>query len=103
MVLEVAVLNVRAGQAAEFEAAFQQAAPLMMSRRGSGSSITFTTHFLRWSTSSPWFATRLTGAMHRTVESMRSRPVGTQPGAAAAAWVGARRRPLRLVGLPNPQ
>jgi heme-degrading monooxygenase HmoA len=34
MILEVAVLNVRAGQSAEFEAAFQQAAPLMMSRPG---------------------------------------------------------------------
>ena len=34
MVLEVAVLNVRAGQATEFEAAFQQAAPLMKSAPG---------------------------------------------------------------------
>jgi len=34
MVLEVAVLNVRAGQAVDFEAAFQQAAPLMMSKPG---------------------------------------------------------------------
>jgi heme-degrading monooxygenase HmoA len=34
MVLEVAVLNVRAGQAIAFETAFQQAAPLMMSTPG---------------------------------------------------------------------
>ena len=34
MVLEVAILNVRAGQTADFEAAFQQASPLIASMQG---------------------------------------------------------------------
>lgn len=34
MILEVAVLNIRAGQAAEFEAAFTQAAPLIAATPG---------------------------------------------------------------------
>lgn len=34
MILEVAVLNVRPGQEAEFEAAFRQASPLIASMKG---------------------------------------------------------------------
>jgi len=34
MVLEVAILNIRAGQSAEFEAAFRQASPIIASRPG---------------------------------------------------------------------
>lgn len=34
MVLEVAILNIRTGQAAEFEAAFRQASPLIASMPG---------------------------------------------------------------------
>jgi len=34
MVLEVAILNIRAGQTAEFEAAFRQASPIIASRPG---------------------------------------------------------------------
>jgi heme-degrading monooxygenase HmoA len=34
MILEVAILNVRDGQTAEFEAAFRQASPIIASMRG---------------------------------------------------------------------
>ena len=34
MILEVAILNIKAGQIAEFEAAFQQASPLIASMPG---------------------------------------------------------------------